>query len=332
MFGSKVSGSKPPGSSEPGSKRSGSSMFGSSKSGPERSGSSMFGSNMSGSRRSGSSRSESKVSGSKAPGPSKPGRSENERGRWSRALRPSWWAPQRWDLRRGFIASLGLHLVFVAAVTVLARPRFQPPERTDVIPVELVSLPAPVQPVAPTPPRPEPTAPDVVPDPLAKKPPPKKKPPVKPPEPEKKPVKKEETPKKPVETKKGKIEPDETPPPVKPPERPALGDEPASVEIELEGPAFEYDYYVRLIRRKISSRWQPEASGAKPGAEMSAVVRFRILRDGRVSDDALVEAAESPLFNQSVLRALRLAAPLPPLPAEYPQDWLGVKLKFVYRE
>jgi TonB family protein len=100
------------------------------------------------------------------------------------------------------------------------------------------------------------------------------------------------------------------------------------VEVELEGPPFEYAYYITSIRQKIAASWDvPEATDG-----IATKVRFRIERNGKVEDAEILESSGNPLFDNSTLRALLKASPLPPLPPGYPQDWLGVRLQFIYRE
>lgn len=214
-------------------------------------------------------------------------------------------------------------MLAAVAIGLLAQQRFHPPEKLEIIPVKLVSMPAPPPPVRqsePEPPRPEKQ--EIIPDPLEKPPP--KKPPEKPPEPEVKPVEKEQEPQPEATEKIGKV--DAPPTPVVS-DRPTIDSE-MPVQVELEGPPFEYGYYIQAIREKIAANWDvPEATDG-----VAARVRFRIERNGKVVDAEIVESSGNPLFDTSALRALLKASPLPQLPPKYPQDWLGVRLQFIYQE
>jgi len=255
-----------------------------------------------------------------------------------------------WNLRRMVGLSVVLHVVGLITATVLAKPNFDPPERLDVIPIQILSELAPPKiperKPTPAPPKPKPKPEEVIPDPLEKiepKPdPPKPKPEPKPPEPDPPKPKPEPEEKPPV--KPPDVKPKETPPepqtdvkvgavdaPDLPPietDRPTLGED---IQIELEGPPFEFAYYIRQMRRKISSKWRPP--GADPtGPKISALVRFRVQPDGRVADAEIIESSNSFVFDQAVLRAMEEASPLPPLPKKYVHPQLGVRLRFVLQD
>ncbi len=263
--------------------------------------------------------------------------------------RTAWWRPRNWNLRRTVVLSVVLHVLGLITATVLAMPNFDPPESVEVIPVQILSELAPpklpVREPTPPPPRPKPKEVETIPDPLEKmtpepekpkpkpelpkpkpeppKPKPEKKPPVKkpdikPPEPEPEPV---------SDVRIGEVDAPDFMPPVET-NRPTLGED---MQIELEGPPFEFDYYIRIMRRKISRTWQPPSGQGLESQNVSAVVRFRIQRDGRVADARIIESSNSFIFDQAVLRSLDQAAPLPPLPAKYIHPQLGVRLRFVLK-
>jgi TonB family protein len=213
-----------------------------------------------------------------------------------------------------------LHMVAFITIGILSRERFHPPEELEIISVQLMSMPAPpARQAAPTPPQPEPKE-AVIPNPV-EKPPPKPKP-EKPQE--AKPVVKEPEPQQEATERLGQVD-------AKP--SPAVSDRPSTgsdlpVQVEFEGPPFEYAYYIIAIREKIAASWEvPEAMDG-----LVARVRFRIERNGKVVEAEILETSGNPIFDNSALRALLKASPLPPLPAKYPQDWLGVRLQFVYQQ
>jgi len=113
---------------------------------------------------------------------------------------------------------------------------------------------------------------------------------------------------------------------------PAVGEMRGAMQIWAEGTELPYSYYFDVLQRKISSYWEPpvELTDARPGAEVAAVVWFRIERDGRVANRFVEEPSGLSLFDNSALRALQLASPLPPLPAEYAGEYLVIHLRFVY--
>ncbi len=94
------------------------------------------------------------------------------------------------------------------------------------------------------------------------------------------------------------------------------------------GPAipsdFHFTYYVERMLALIESRWYkpPVTTGTE------ALVRFRIARNGRVSDIVLEQSSGVPTFDRAALRALYAANPLPPLPPAYRKPSLTVHLRF----
>jgi TonB family protein len=87
---------------------------------------------------------------------------------------------------------------------------------------------------------------------------------------------------------------------------------------------FHFTYYIERMLTLIETRWY------KPGVPegTSALVRFRIHRDGRVDRIELEESSGHPTFDRAALRALFAANPLPPLPPAYGRTSLTVHLRF----
>ncbi len=233
-----------------------------------------------------------------------------------------------WTLRRAIYLSAALHVIGVFGAAVFATPRFKPPEE-ELLPVQVFADLAPVPVPIPDVPKKvvDPKVEPDVPDPLQKVEEFKPKPPEPKVEEPPPPVKKKEPEPPPPEVepeKVGAVEPEVIP--KKAPERPTLGDD---VMIEIEGPPFEYAYYLKQLRRKISSKWAPPPNSLLPGTETKAKVYFRVQRGGRIVDARVESGSGSFLFDQAALRALEKASPLPPLPAKYEHEWLGIHLSFV---
>lgn len=105
---------------------------------------------------------------------------------------------------------------------------------------------------------------------------------------------------------------------------------PETGEMSLDAKDFPFAPYINRVRRKIAANWRvPEGS---QGQERFCRVYFRIQRDGSVSDVAVEETSELFMFDQAAKRAVMNAAPLPPLPREYREGYLGVHFSFVYKE
>lgn len=119
----------------------------------------------------------------------------------------------------------------------------------------------------------------------------------------------------------------------KPEEEPAedaQSEAPETGDISFDADDFPYAHYIGRIRRKIAAQWRvPEGS---QGEDRFCVIYFRILRDGTVINTAIEQSSGLFIFDQAAQRAVVQASPMPPLPQEYRDDYLGVHFSFSYRE
>jgi periplasmic protein TonB len=231
-------------------------------------------------------------------------------------------------MRRSLVASLVIHALLVLVATVVARPHFRVPKPLTAIPIDFVAMAAPAPALVERQQQPKPSVRrDAVPDPL--KPKPKPKPP------EKEPPKKEPV-KNPVEKPKPqrdlpKVGSADTTK-VLQSELPRVGDLKGAMQMRVDGPALPYAYYLAMVQRKLATYWEPPGGLAQAGVETSAVVWFRIERDGSVRTNYVEEPSGMNLFDTAALRALERALPMPPLPVEYPGESLIIHVRFVYSE
>ena len=92
--------------------------------------------------------------------------------------------------------------------------------------------------------------------------------------------------------------------------------------VGLDNPDFTYGYYVDQMVSMIGNAWvRPRVVG-----RIEAIVYFRIARDGTVTDLKLLTSSGNRAFDEATVRAVSAAAPLPPLPASFSADSLGVRL------
>lgn len=84
------------------------------------------------------------------------------------------------------------------------------------------------------------------------------------------------------------------------------------------------DYLVTMVRR-IKENWN-----YRQGIAATTVMRFTILRNGRITDIG-VEQSAGYVLDLAAQRALQMLRQLPPLPAAYPNSTLTVYLKFDYQ-
>ncbi len=88
-----------------------------------------------------------------------------------------------------------------------------------------------------------------------------------------------------------------------------------------EGTAFPYDYYLDQMLGQIRQNWtRPPAEG------IEALISFRVLRDGQITEVEVRQSSGSRSFDLAALRAVHNASPLPPLPTSYGEDVLSVNL------
>jgi len=89
--------------------------------------------------------------------------------------------------------------------------------------------------------------------------------------------------------------------------------------------------YYKRIWAKIRSSWVlPE--GVTSTASLLAVVGIRIAEDGGIEEFWIEERSGNEYYDQSVLRAIRKANPLPPLPKDLRGEPLEVEINFRYPE
>lgn len=103
---------------------------------------------------------------------------------------------------------------------------------------------------------------------------------------------------------------------------------PVAGGVSFDSGDFPFSHYVNRMRQKIAASWQVP-SGSE-GSERTAVVYFRVHRDGSVSNVQVEKTSSLFLFDQSCERAVLQAAPMPPLPREFADEYLGVHFSFVY--
>lgn len=98
---------------------------------------------------------------------------------------------------------------------------------------------------------------------------------------------------------------------------------------DLDGVDFPHSYYLEQIRDKIAQRWGPPEGMAR-GRQLKAVVRFRILRSGKIGEQVLEEPSGHTVFDQAALRAVTDAQKFGPLPEAFPGAFLVVHFNFTY--
>lgn len=107
------------------------------------------------------------------------------------------------------------------------------------------------------------------------------------------------------------------------------GDQPAMGAVSIDGGNFPFASYISRMRQKIATTW--EVPPGTEGLERSAVVYFRVHRNGSVSDVNVEKSSGLQMFDRSCQRGVIEAAPMPPLPREYDEEFVAVHFTFVYQ-
>lgn len=103
-----------------------------------------------------------------------------------------------------------------------------------------------------------------------------------------------------------------------------------ALEIGAIGELSAYAYYLQAVRDKIATCWAPPSGLSTRNREVSAMVSFQIDRRGNIGTSYVEEPSGTGVFDAAALRAVVMANPLPPLPQDFPGDWVGIHLRFVY--
>jgi len=231
-------------------------------------------------------------------------------------------------MKRAFLISVWFHLLMIILIVVptlrFGRRLLQPtvyqvrvvelPQESAAHVPQAPAAPPHVQPPKPAPPKPKakaPVKPKAVPPPRhnAEAPPPLKAKPAPPPEPTPAP--------KP-----------EAPAPQPPPDQqgPSASTQSLMIQPKIDEPQFDCSTYCGVLQDKLEGQWSPPSVTAQ--GPVQAVVVFTINRDGTVSNVSLETSSGNFYFDQAALRAVLLAAPLPPLPRTFTSSTLRVHAPF----
>jgi len=83
--------------------------------------------------------------------------------------------------------------------------------------------------------------------------------------------------------------------------------------------------YLVGVREKIETAWHiPFISSQQKGLEVNATIKIR--KDGRIVDISIDKRSGNRVYDESVVRVLRMIDPLPPLPSSVTEDPLEVEL------
>jgi TonB family protein len=87
--------------------------------------------------------------------------------------------------------------------------------------------------------------------------------------------------------------------------------------------------YNDAVASLIYQAWQPPSKTPADKENITTVVRFKIAKDGTVSNPRVEKKSGSEVLDTSAMQAIRDSSPLPPLPDDYTGESLEVVMTFV---
>jgi len=96
----------------------------------------------------------------------------------------------------------------------------------------------------------------------------------------------------------------------------------------VSGRKFPFSYYTNFISSKIYSLWKRPSKSAVGKEEATALVSFRVYRDGHIESVKITRSSGSRFMDESVLGATRMADPLPPLPTGFKGAYEDFEIRF----
>jgi TonB family protein len=96
--------------------------------------------------------------------------------------------------------------------------------------------------------------------------------------------------------------------------------------LELEVSNFCCPAYLEQVRTAIERAWE-----RTPGTAGVAIVRFRILRNGSIDSISIVQSSGNPTIDAAAARAVTRTQTLQPLPNEFPDSSLALRMRFENR-
>jgi len=100
-----------------------------------------------------------------------------------------------------------------------------------------------------------------------------------------------------------------------------------SKNVAIDIKEFPFAWYLDAIEKKIRENWEkPQGLDALAGKK--AVIYFRIMRNGEITDTRIETQSGDTGLDITGLRAIKNAGSMPPLPAEFSQEYLSVHYSF----
>ncbi|MBI3547950.1 MAG: TonB family protein [Elusimicrobia bacterium] len=98
----------------------------------------------------------------------------------------------------------------------------------------------------------------------------------------------------------------------------------ANADVAADMPNFPYPWYISQVRKSLWERW----SRVMPEGRAEAMIEFSILRNGGLTDLRVESSSGEKSFDTIALGAVQAAAPFPPLPGAFHDNFLHVHVRF----
>ncbi|HSU62080.1 MAG TPA: TonB family protein [Bryobacteraceae bacterium] len=89
-------------------------------------------------------------------------------------------------------------------------------------------------------------------------------------------------------------------------------------------------WYAELVRQRIAEKWQTNGLDAR-SQRSPAIVSFYIMRDGSIRTPKIVQSSGNPSIDNTALRAVYDASPLPALPPQINDSYISAQFTFNLR-
>jgi TonB family protein len=124
-----------------------------------------------------------------------------------------------------------------------------------------------------------------------------------------------------IEELRKKVKTEEKPEPIK--EVPQVARKPSRAVIDMR-----LKTYYNSIWQRIKEEWILPGSLLEESEDWETIIVIKVQRDGVIVDSWFEKKSGSPVYDESAMRAIKKANPLPPLPQDLDEDFLEIGIRF----
>jgi TonB family protein len=89
-------------------------------------------------------------------------------------------------------------------------------------------------------------------------------------------------------------------------------------------------WYAEIVRQRIAQNWITNGLDARTQSQ-PAIVSFYIMRDGSIRNPQILQSSGNPTIDNTALRAVYSANPLPALPPQVSESYISAQFTFNLR-